>query len=232
MDENDLYPKGHEQERKLFLLQTEAYIDQKQYETVLDLAQSRLKRIPGDLDARIVSCRVWLLQGRLDEVRDMLLEMDEILAGLSQIYACMGDICMKKGMKDPAETFYRKSMVLNPGATPAPDISERLKGIEDLHETGMETDADGEAEEDKQIPADFQTVTLAELYIRQGHLRMAEEVLQKIVGRDLQNETASGLLREVREQILREASAQQYAGVVAELSRWMDNIGRLRGHAA
>jgi hypothetical protein len=123
-------------------------------------------------------------------------------------------------------------MVLNPGAMPAPDISEKLKGIEDLHETGMETDADGEAEGDVQIPADFQTVTLAELYIRQGHLRMAEEVLEKIVGRDLQNETASGLLREVREQILREASAEQYAGVVAELSRWMDNIGRLRGHAA
>ncbi len=140
MDEDDL------QERKLFLLQTEAYIDQKEYETVLDLAQSRLKRIPGDLDARIVICRVWLLQGRLDEARDMLREMEDILASLSRIYACMGDIYMKKGMKDSAEIFYRKFMVLNPGATPAPDISERLKGIEDLHETGMETDADGEAE--------------------------------------------------------------------------------------
>jgi len=226
MDENDL------QGRKLFLAQAGANLERNEERAVLDLAQARLKRIPGDLDARIVSCRVWLLQGRLDEVRDMLLEMDEILAGLSQIYACMGDIYMKKGMKDSAETFYRKSMVLNPGATPAPDISERLKGIEDLHETGMETDADGEAEGDVQIPADFQTVTLAELYIRQGHLRMAEEVLEKIIGQDLQNETASGLLREVRERILHEASAQQYAGVVAELSRWMDNIGRLRGHAA
>ncbi len=226
MGENDL------QGRKLFLAQAESYLERNEVTAVLDLAQARLKRIPGDLDARIVSCRVWLLQGRLEEVRDMLLEMDEILAGLSQIYAFMGDICMKKGMKDSAETFYRKSMVFNSEATPAPDISERLKGIEDLHETGMETDADGEAEGDVQIPADFQTVTLAELYIRQGHLRMAEEVLEKIVGQDLQNETASGLLREVREQILREASAQQYAGVVAELSRWLDNIGRVRGHAA
>jgi tetratricopeptide (TPR) repeat protein len=226
MDEDDL------KKRKLFLFQTEAYIDLKEYETVLDLAQSRLKRIPGDLDARIVICRVRLLQGRPDEVRDMLLEMDEILAALSRIYACMGDIYMEKGMKDSAEIFYRKFKALNPGAPPAPDISERVRGIEDLHETGMETDADGEAEGDVQIPADFQTVTLAELYIRQGHLRMAEEVLEKIVGQDLQNETASGLLREVREQILREASAQQYAGVVTELSRWMDNIGRLRGHAA
>ena len=219
-------------ERKLFLQDAETHLDRDDVVMALNLAQARLKRIPGDLDARIVICRVWLLQGRLDEAREMLLEMDEILAGLSQIYACMGDIYMKKGMKDSAEIFYRKSAVLNPGAPPARDVSGRLKGIEDLHETGMETDADGEAEGDVQIPADFQTVTLAELYIRQGHLRMAEEVLEKIVGQDLQNETASWLLREVRERILREASAQQYAGVVTELSRWMDNIGRLRGHAA
>ena len=163
MDDQELYPEGHEypeghrQERKLFLLQTEAYIDQKEYETVLDLAQSRLKRIPGDLDARIVNCRVWLLQGRLEEVRDMLLEMDEILAGLSQIYAFMGDICMKKGMEEAAEDYYGKFKVLNPGAPPARDMSERLKGIEELHET----DEEGETDRAAGIPPDFQTVTLA-----------------------------------------------------------------------
>jgi tetratricopeptide (TPR) repeat protein len=226
MDEDDL------QKRKLFLLQTEAYIDQKEYEAVLDLAQSRLKRIPGDLDARIVICRVWLLQGRLDEAREMLREMEDILISLSRIYACMGDIYMKKGMKNSAEIFYRKFMALNPGALPARDVSGRLKGIEDLHETGMEGEAEGETEGDVQIPADFQTATLAELYIRQGHLRPAEEVLEKIIGRDPQNEKASGMLQEVREQLHREASAQQYEGSIAELSRWLDNIGRLRGHAA
>ena len=222
MDENDL------QERKSFLTQAEAYIDRNELPVVLDLAQARLKRTPGDLDARIVICRVWLLQGRIDEARDMLNEMEEILASLSQIYACMGDICMKKGMKDLAETYYRKFMFLNPDAPPARDMSERLKGIEELHKT----DEEGEPGGDAGIPSDFQTVTLAELYIRQGHLRPAEEVLEKIVGQDPQNEKAAGLLQEVRDRILREASVQQYAGVIAELSRWLDNIGRLRGHAA
>jgi Tfp pilus assembly protein PilF len=228
MDDQELYPKGHEQERKLFLLQAETYLDQKDDQTALSLAQARLKRTPGDLDARIVICRVWLQQGRIDEARDMLHEMEEIIASLSQIYVCMGDICMKKGMEDSAETFYRKFMVLNPGAPRVRDILERLKGIEELHETNTE----GETEGDAGIPPDFQTVTLAELYIRQGHLRSAEEVLEKIVGQEPQNGKAAGLLQEVRERILREASAQQYAGVITELSRWMDNIGRVRGHAA
>ena len=56
--------------------------------------------------------------------------------------------------------------------------------------------------------------------------------MEKIIGQDPQNEKAAGLLREVRERILKGASVQQDAGVIAELSRWLDNIGRLRAHAA
>ena len=216
------------QERKSFLTQAEAYIDRNELSVVLDLAEERLKRTPGDLDARMTICRVWLLQGRIDEARDMLREMEDILASLSRIYACMGDICMKKGMREAAEDYYGKFKVLNPGAPRVRDILERLKGIEELHGTNTE----GETEGDAGIPPDFQTVTLAELYIRQGHLRPAEQVLEKIVGQEPQNGKAAGLLQEVRDRILREASVQRYAGVIAELSRWLDNIGRVRGHAA
>jgi Tfp pilus assembly protein PilF len=218
MDEMDL------QGRKSFLTQAEAYLDRNELSAVLNLAEERLKRTPGDLDARIAICRVWLLQGRLDEARDIMNEMEDILASLSRIYACMGDICMKKGMKDSAETYYRKVMFLNPGVPLSEDVAEGLSGIEEPHAT----DAEGDAE----IPSDFQTVTLAELYIRQGHLRPAEELLEKIIGQDPQNEKAAGLLQEVRERVLKGASAQQYAGVIAELSLWLDNIGRLRAHAA
>ncbi len=218
MDEMDL------QGRKFFLAEAEAYFERNELPAVLDLAEARLKRTPGDLDARIAICRVWLLQGRVDEVREMLCEMEDILASLSRIYACMGDICIKKGMQDSAETYYRKFMFLNPGVPLSKDVTERLSGIEELHAA----DAEGDAE----IPDDFQTATLAELYIRQGHLPLAEEVLQKIIGRDPQNEKAALLLQDLRERVLGEASPQPYAGVIAELSRWLDNIGRLRAHAA
>ena len=212
------------QGRKSFLTQAEAYLERNELPAVLDLAEARLKRTPGDLDARIAICRIRLLQGKPDEAREMLSEMEDVLASLSRIYADMGDICMKEGMKDSAETFYRKLMFLNPGVPLSRDVTERLNGIEELHAT----DAEGDAE----IPANFQTVTLAELYIRQGHLRPAEELLDKIIGHDPQNQKAAGLLQEVRERLLKGASAQQDAAVVAELSRWLGNIGRLRAHAA
>lgn len=216
------------QERKSFLAQTEAFLDRHELSAVLDLAEVRLKRIPGDLDARIAICRVWLIQGRLEEAREMLNEMEEILASLSQIYACMGDICMKKGMRESSEDFYRKFKLLNAGASLTQDLSEKRQRIDEL----QETDEAAETEGLSGIPSDFQTVTLAELYIRQGHLRQAEELLDKIIGQDPQNEKAARLLQEVREPHPEEAGAswQPHSAVIAELSRWLDNIGRLRAH--
>ena len=222
MDEMDL------QERESFLTQTEGCLERNELQTVLKLAEVRLKRTPGDLDARIAICRVWLLQGRLDEAREMLNEMEDILTSLSQIYACMGDICRKKGMQDSAETFYRKFTSLIPGVPLSKEVAEKLNGIEEL----QATDVEGGPEEVAEIPAGFQTVTLAELYIRQGHLLQAEELLDKIIGQDPQDEKAAGLLQKVRQRLLSGASARQYAVVIAELSRWLDNIGRLRDHAA
>ena len=74
-------------------------------------------------------------------------------------------------------------------------------------------------------------MTLAELYIRQGHLQMAKKVLEAILRKDPREERAAIRLREI-EALSGEGSAAKAAPVIAELSRWLDNIGRLRGHAA
>jgi tetratricopeptide (TPR) repeat protein len=224
MEENDL------QERKAFLEEVETCFAASDHRTILSLATSRLSQIPGDLDARIAISRVWILQGRLDEVRDMLQEIEEIIGSLSNIYACMGDICLKKGMNESAQTFYRKFMRLNPDAPLSLEIAERLGGIEDLHTAQAETGK--EPQDDVDVPSDFQTATLAELYIRQGHLEMAAGVLEEIVRRDPQQEKASAMLKEVREMMSREASAKRNGPIIAELSQWLGNIGRLRIHDA
>ncbi|MBA4423078.1 MAG: hypothetical protein C0390_08245 [Syntrophus sp. (in: bacteria)] len=217
------------QSRQSFLEEAETFLEKGDDRAALDLAGLRLERIPGDPDARIVICRIRILQGRLDEAREMLHEMEDLFASLSRIYMNMGDLFLSKGMQESAQTYYRKFISLNPDSPAALEIAERLKGLSEPREA--EEGAGAEEEETTPVPEDFQTVTLAELYIRQGHLRMAKEVLEAILKKDPQQERATERLREVTETLSKEGSAAQAAPVIAELSRWLDHIGRLRSHA-
>ena len=217
------------QSRHSFLEEAETFLEKSDYQAALDLAGLRLEELPGDPDARIVICRVQVLQGRLDKAGEMLHETEDLLASLSQIYRSMGDIFLEKGMPESAQTYYRKFISLNPDTPAALEIAERLDGISEPRE--RDDGAGAEEGETIQVPEDFQTVTLAELYIRQGHLQMAKKVLEAILRKDPQQERAAERLREVREALGGENSAEKAAPVIAELSRWLDNIGRLRGHA-
>jgi len=222
---------NNHQGRRSFLAEMEPYFERNEFQTVLGLAQERLNRIPDDLDSRIAICRVWLQQGRIDEVRDMLGEMEDILSGLSHLYACMGDLYTKKGLESEAEMFYRKFTALSPQPPQTLALEARLREMGRLAEANQE-ELETEDGEDSDVPSDFGTVTLAELYIRQGHLRMAEEMLEKITGRDPGNERAEGLLKDVRARLGAKEDGRKNAGVMVELSRWLDNIGNLHRHAA
>jgi tetratricopeptide (TPR) repeat protein len=219
------------QSRRSFLEETEALLEKGDFQAVLDLAALRLQGLPGDPDARIAICRVRVLQGRLDEAGEMLHETEDLIASLSQIYRSMGDLFLEKGMPESAQTYYRKFIALNPDAPDTREIAERLEGISEP--LGTDDGAGTETEEETiRVPDDFQTVTLAELYIRQGHLQMAKEILEAILLKDPREERAAERLREVTETLCAEGSAAKTDPVIAELSRWLDNIGRLYGHAA
>jgi tetratricopeptide (TPR) repeat protein len=224
MDENGL------RERKKFLAEMEEYLGRDELPTALRLAWERLEKRPGDLEARIVICRAWLQQGSLDEAREMLDETEQIITSLSHVYASVGEVCLKRGMREAAEGYFEKFRALSPRSTPARGTPERL----DEGEEFQKSDGEGEEEEDgaAEVPHDFQTVTLAELYIRQGHFQLAEELLEKILGEDPQNGKAAALLTEVREKHRGTGSAPPETGVVAELSHWLENIGRMRDRAA
>jgi tetratricopeptide (TPR) repeat protein len=217
-------PRG----RDAFREEAEAFLAACDDETVLALAEARLLRMPGDLDARSMICRVRIRQGRLDEAEETLRAMEDSLASLSRVYASLGDAYLEQGMQESAQACYRKFLSLTPGALLSPEIAARLHGVADEPVIDPEREAGDAAE----VPSDFQTVTLAELYIRQGHLRPAAEVLDAICRKEPGNEKGAALLGEVREMILREEARKRYPLVIDELSRWLDNIGRIRGPAA
>lgn len=215
------------QSRQSFLGAAEALLDGGDEGAALALAKERLAALPGDPDARMVACRVLIGQGRDEEAKAALAELEELVSSLGRLYREMGDRLFAKGMTDGAGIYYRRFAALSPEAPAVQEIADRIRDFppaEDRKESG--------AEEAVEVPEDFQTVTLAELYIRQGHGDMAKEVLRAILRKDPGQERALRMLGEIGGNTGGDKRDQKEAPVIAELTRWLDNLGRLRGHAA
>lgn len=221
--------------RKSFLAETDACFERGDDETALDLAQSRLEKIPEDLSARIVICRAWLIRGRIDEAREILAEIEEMLSGVSRLFSYMGDLYSKKGLEKEAEMFYRKFAALET----KPFLSlEMDKKPDTLEESAPEESAgveeygnNDEGEEKAEMPPGFETVTLAELYMKQGHYQTAHDLLVKIIKRETDNDRAAELLKDIRDRLAQEQTGAVNEDVVNELSKWLKNIGGLGRHA-
>jgi len=84
----------------------------------------------------------------------------------------------------------------------------------------------------------MRTVTMAELYIKQGHRDLAVEILEEIIIKDPTHERALAMLKEIRGgDVQPEKGAQLEKGaqpdaVIRELNRWLRKIDRIRDYAA
>jgi tetratricopeptide (TPR) repeat protein len=157
---------------------------------------------------------------------------------LSRIYNRVGDLCLSGGLVQEAIKFYRKFISLNPDSPIAKDLSGKIDslisgirgtsvGNEDIIQSNIED-----------VPSDFYTTTLAELYMKQGHVDMASEVLGGILKKDPQNALVANRLKEVRAllnsgiQEEQSLSASHNEGVIQELTRWLKNIDRVKHYAS
>jgi tetratricopeptide (TPR) repeat protein len=223
MHDNDL------KEKAAFLSTAQAYLDQSLYKQALDYAESWLKRYPMDTDANIVYCHALMKTGKLDRVEEFLEGVENTILQLSRIYTFMGDICLESGLTREAIRFYRKFISINPETTDAEKLSDKLRTLAstpDEPADGMEA---GQDDHISQVAPDFYTVTLAELYIRQGYLQMAADVLNEILKNEPENHAAAEKLGDVN-MILRDKKHKEE--VVQELTRWLKNIDRMRHYAS
>ena len=219
-----------------FLSRVEALLEQRMFDLAQELAAERLGRLPDDVDARIAMCRVWTRMGRLERVEEILQEVEERIGDWSRLHAAMGDICRESGLKKEAVRFYRRFLVLNPQGAPYATVAEKLDRLMDDGADALFPDEDQDHYEDiSAIAPDFHTMTLAELYLRQNQTDMARNVLNEILRREPDHREAAVRLREIEERMPalqgHAAGGQIRERVIRELSRWLDNIGRIRGYA-
>jgi tetratricopeptide (TPR) repeat protein len=225
-------------EREEFLSIAEAYINKNLYEEASHIAESWLKRYPIDADANIIRCHALLRMGNLEKVGDLLNDLEAKVLELSRIYHRVGDLCLDAGLTKEAMKFYQKFISLNPAVSSAKEVYKKVNALAaTMDDASAEIDADAYNNADRVAP-DFNTITLAELYIRQGHLDMALDVLGEILKREPENMMVADRLNDVmakKHDGIREKTSllmEHNEVVIRELTKWLENIYRSRSHAS
>jgi tetratricopeptide (TPR) repeat protein len=198
-------------DREAFLYHAYTMLDRGAFGEATKLAEERISRYPGDVDAWLLIAASSVSTGRLSEAERILRELNHILPGWPHICECLGDVLRRMGMTREAMEYYKSARTLAPPM--AERIAEKIAAIE----AGREDD---EPETDDEISVDFQTVTLADMYLKQGDEKKAISVLRKILERDPENREAQKRLQGA--ELFRDENPK--TEVVSELDRWLQKL--------
>lgn len=205
-------------ERESFILRAASEIDKGRYGQAKNAAEERLDRYPGDVDAWLVLAACFVREQRYTEAQAILNELDRILPGWPHIYECLGDLYRNRKMAAEAQEFYRKA--LNPDR----DLRERIAAKMAALVSGPEGNgASVDRERESLIASNFHTVTLAELYLSQGHIDKARDVVGKILEEDPAHPEAHRVMNRINA-----AKTPRHASVIAQLDRWLMKLGQMR----
>jgi len=219
-------------DKDLFLSRTQTLLEQGAYDNALDEAKRWLDRNPGDVEALIVQCQACMRLGKLEEATAVVDDVEMTILGLSRIYACMGDICFKGGLNQEAVKFYRRFVSLNPGSDLSRDVLGKLRILEDDHPELIQG-ADAQEISERPATAGFQTLTIVDLYLRQGHVKAAEALLEQMLAKEPDNSAVLEKLADVQALVpaAKALNLRQREKVVEKLSKWLDLLQRKRLYA-
>ena len=185
-------------DRKEFIARAEACLEQDPALAV-DLALERLRIYPDDTEAKIILGIGWYRKGEREPALDVLRGLSDDVVRWSPVFSILSELCRERGLDEEAERASRIYMSMNPESPEAiADLEDRLRRESRTYpEAGAE-----KPDEDVGLPrtADFKTLTLADLYARQGYRELAEALLKEILATDPQNQDALDRLRKLRPQ--------------------------------
>jgi tetratricopeptide (TPR) repeat protein len=185
-------------DRKEFIARAEACLDQDPALAV-DLALERLRIYPDDTEAKIVLGIGWYRKGEREPALDVMRGLADDVIRWSPVFGILSELCRDRGLAEEAERASRIYMSMNPESPEAiADLEDRLRRESRTYpEAGAER-----LDEEVGLPraADFKTLTLADLYARQGYRELAEALLKEILATDPQNQDALERLRKLRPQ--------------------------------
>lgn len=202
MDEIELYrlmltkdPASH-----VFLYLAEALMERGMYTEAIETCTSGLRLHPHDLRSRVILGFSCLRNGDLDRAETELLKAKKMLEINAVIYEALAELYERKGLTENA-AFFRKRY-------------QALHSEEDSEPAKSPTAPPPEQEE-------VATVTMAELYLQQGHLEKAATVYRKILETAPETPGIEERLAELQKKI---GAPRRRKRLINALEGWLGNI--------
>lgn len=211
------------------------YIDRKMFVDAKNLLVQQLNSHPMDMEAKMLLSKVLLEVGEEQAAFELLREIETSFIELSMSFVYLGDAYRNRGRNREARDCYHRFVELNPKSEMSGNISRVIDSMKAKDEQrGYDNNALDEVVE---LAPEFYTITLADLYVRQGHSDMACEVLEKILIKDPANEDAAKRLREIKPTLSTKSDGVALENsnkhrIIARLNDWLININRKSDRSA
>ena len=211
MDELELYQQmmSKDPSSQVFVYLAEALLEHEMYKEAIETCVNGLRLRPHDLRARVILGVSFLRTGELDRAESELLKAKEMLEINTVTYRALAELYEKKGDSESAERYRRLFETIHP--TEAETIGTEKE------EAYSETAAD-QVQPEK---TEMSTITMAQLYEEQGHLKEAVEVYRKIFDASPETEGVEDKLADLERRV---GEGQVKRNLLAILELWQKNM--------
>ncbi len=204
MDEIELYRQimSKDPSSQAFVYLAEALWERKMYAEAIETCVNGLRLHPHDLRARVILGLSYLRTDELDLAESELLKAKEMLEINTVTYQALAELYNKKGDNDLA---FRYRQLFRAILAP---------GLAEVETEAAEPEIESPPEKIEQEEGEVATVTMAELYVKQGHLPEAIEVYRRILVSTPENAGVLERLVELEKQLGETESARTLLSIL------------------
>ncbi len=191
-------------QKQEFLIKSEKLLEERLYQSAIDLARERIKFIPGDIDAKLTMGRALIGIGAREDAFKVLSNIK------SSIHRW---ISMLSTLEDPELLI---------------DSGELASCGQAFDKSEMDSSREQAEQETAALLEEYHTPIMADLLINQGHFESAREVLESILRINPENAAARERLKELDSHLAKKQimPKDQRTFVLNELEKWMKKIRR------
>ncbi len=214
-----------------FLINIDDCLARGAHEEARAMCEQWLNQFPGDVEVRLCLGRSFMALERPEQALTVLRGVEHTLLQLGSVYIHMGDIYSHLRENYEALSCYVRYLDLFPASQKVQEVTEKTNSLLGHPERDLSDEISYQSIE--AVSSDFHTLTLADLYIKQGHIDMARDVLKSILAKDSGNVIAARKLNKLEaifnynEQESCEKDHKKTT-IISELTAWLNNIDRLR----